>query len=113
MGPRRSAACRRDRRRVEGETWWLWCFNTRDATDYMLDRSRCHPALDKFFVEEFSGVLVSDFWVAYDAVGRLHHKCWPHLLRDLKEVHEGTENGDDWPKPCETTWPPANSVRCP
>jgi len=29
-------------------------------------------------------------------VGRLHQKCWPHLLRDVKEVDEGKENGDDW-----------------
>jgi transposase len=84
--------------RVEGETWWLWCFSTDDATCYQLDRSRGHPALDKFFVSEFAGVLVSDFWAAYDAVSRLHQKCWPHLLRDLKEVNEGTENGDDWPE---------------
>jgi transposase len=83
--------------RVEGQTWWLWCFSTDDATFYQLDRSRGHPALDKFFVSDFDGVLVSDFWAAYDAVGRLHQKCWPHLLRDLKEVNEGAENGDDWP----------------
>lgn len=84
--------------RVEGQTWWLWCFSSADATFYQLDRSRGHPALDKFFVADFAGVLVSDFWAAYDAVGRLHQKCWPHLLRDLKEVNEGTENGDDWPE---------------
>ena len=84
--------------RVEGKTWWLWCFSTADATYYMIDRSRGHPALDKFFAEEFDGVLVSDFWAAYDAVGRLHQKCWPHLLRDVKEIEEGKENGDDWPE---------------
>lgn len=84
--------------RVEGETWWLWCFSTEDATYYQLDESRGHPALDKFFVDEFNGVLVSDFWAAYDAVGRLHQKCWPHMLREVKEVDEGTENGDDWPE---------------
>lgn len=84
--------------RVEGQTWWLWCFSTADATYYMIDRSRGHPALDKFFAEEFDGVLVADFWAAYDAVGRLHQKCWPHLLRELKEVDEGKENGDDWPE---------------
>ena len=84
--------------RCEGQTWWLWCFSTDDATFYQLDRSRGHPALDKFFVSDFDGVLVSDFWAAYDAVGRLHQKCWPHLLRDLKEVNQGTENGDDWPE---------------
>jgi transposase len=84
--------------RVEGQTWWLWCFSTADATFYHLDRSRGHPALDTVFVSEFDGVLVSDFWAAYDAVSRLHQKCWPHLLRDLKEVNEGTQNGDDWPE---------------
>ena len=84
--------------RVEGQTWWLWCFSTADATYYLLDRSRGHPALDRFFAAEFDGVLVSDFWAAYDAVGRLHQKCWPHLLRELKEVDDGTENGGDWPE---------------
>lgn len=83
--------------RVEGQTGWLWCFSTADATYYQLDPSRGHPALDQFFAEEFNGVLVSDFWAAYDAVGHLHQKGWPHLLRDLKEVDKGTENGNDWP----------------
>jgi transposase len=83
--------------RVDGKTWWLWCFATADATFYLLDPSRGHPALDRFFVQEFEGVLVSDFWAAYDAVGRMKQKCWPHLLRDLKEVDEGTDGGDDWP----------------
>lgn len=83
--------------RVEGRTWWLWCFSSADATCYQLDRSRGHPALDRFFAAEFDGVLVTDFWAAYDAVARLQQKCWPHLLRDLKEVDAGAENGGDWP----------------
>jgi transposase len=83
--------------RVDGKTWWLWCFATADATFYFLDPSRGHPALDRFFVEEFQGVLVSDFWAAYDAVGRMKQKCWPHLLRDLKEVDDGADGGGDWP----------------
>lgn len=84
--------------RVEGQTWWLWCFATTDATYYLFDESRGHAALDEFFVEEFDGVLVSDFWAAYDAVGRTKQKCWPHLLRELKEVDNGSECGDDWPR---------------
>jgi transposase len=83
--------------RVEGQTWWLWCFATPDATYYLIDESRGHAALDQFFVEEFAGVLVSDFWAAYDAVGRTKQKCWPHLLRELKEVDEGSGCGGDWP----------------
>ena len=82
-------------RRVEGKTWWRWCFRTADATYYLIDHSRGHPAWDRFFAEEFNGVLVADFWAAYDAVSRLHPNCWPHLLREVKEVDEGRENGDD------------------
>ena len=37
--------------RVEGRTWWLWCFATTDATFYLIDESRGHPALDQFFVD--------------------------------------------------------------
>jgi len=54
--------------RVGGKTNWLWCFTTRDLTYYMIDRSRGSPALAKFFIQEFSGTLVSDFWGAYNAV---------------------------------------------
>lgn len=83
--------------RVNGQTWWLWCFATADATCYLIDESRGHPALEEFFVQEFAGVLVSDFWAAYDAVGRTRQKCWPHLLRELKEVDKGSEADQDWP----------------
>ena len=82
--------------RVEGRTRWLWCFTTTDATFYLIDESRGHAALDQFFVEEFGGVLVTDFWAAYDAVGRTKQKCWPHLLRELKEVDASSDNGGDW-----------------
>lgn len=84
--------------RVEGKTWWLWCFTTADATFYQIDRSRGHPALEQFFVDEFRGVLVTDFWKAYDAIGRLKQKCWPHLLRELTEIDQGPGHGDDWPE---------------
>jgi transposase len=82
--------------RVEGRTWWLWCFSCADATYYLIDESRGHPALDAVFVEGFTGVLVTDFWAAYDAIGRTKQKCWPHLLRELKEVDAGPDAGGDW-----------------
>jgi len=30
-------------------------------------------------------------------VGRAEPKCWPHLLRELKEVDKGSDAGGDWP----------------
>ncbi|MGL4552310.1 MAG: IS66 family transposase [Gemmataceae bacterium] len=84
--------------RVEGRTWWLWCFSTADATLYLIDPSRGHAALDQGFTREFDGVLVSDFWAAYDAVAALQKECWPRLPRDLKEVNAGSDDGGDGPE---------------
>src|SRR4051794_31527310 len=79
--------------RVDGKTHWLWCFTTTDLTYYMIDRSRGGPALKKF-----SGVLVTDFWVAYNAVvAARKQKCLPHLLRDLKRTQHYHHPGGDWP----------------
>jgi transposase len=84
--------------RVEGKTHWLWCFCTRDLTYYMIDRSRGSPALLKFFIEEFSGTLVSDFWGAYNAVAcALRQTCLVHLLRELEQTEHYKSPGANWP----------------
>ena len=75
--------------RVEGTTHWLWCFTDQQTTFYMIDRSRGSPALLKLFQETFDGILVTDFWAAYDAVGwRKHQCCLVHLLRELEKVNQ-------------------------
>lgn len=84
--------------RVNGKTHWLWCFTTPDLTYYLIDRCRGSPTLKKFFKREFAGVLVSDFWGAYNAVVCAHkQKCLPHLLRDLKRTSHYHNPGADWP----------------
>jgi hypothetical protein len=84
--------------RVNGKTHWLWCFTTPELTFYMIDRSRGSPALRKFFIEEFNGTLVSDFWGAYNAVVcALRQTCLAHLLRDLEDVEQYKRPGDGWP----------------
>jgi hypothetical protein len=84
--------------RVNGQTHWLWCFTTPQLTFYMIDRCRGSPTLKKFFQREFAGVLVTDFWGAYNAVVCAHkQKCLPHLLRDLKRTTHYHHPGGDWP----------------
>jgi transposase len=84
--------------RVNGQTHWLWCFTSADLTSYMIDRSRGSPALKRFFKKEFTGVLVTDFWGAYNAVVCARkQKCLPHLLRDLKRTAHYHKPGGDWP----------------
>jgi transposase len=75
--------------RVAGRTVWLWCFTTAQATYYMIDRCRGAPALLKFFTEEFAGVLVTDFWAAYNVVvAAARQACLVHLFRELKKVDD-------------------------
>jgi transposase len=84
--------------RVNGKTHWLWCFTTTGLTYYMIDRSRGSPALKRFFKKEFAGVLVTDFWAAYNAVVcAKKQKCLPHLLRDLKRTQHYHKPEGDWP----------------
>jgi transposase len=82
--------------RVAGRTVWLWCFTTARATYYMIDRSRGAPALLKFFTEEFAGILVTDFWAAYNVVVCLGRQaCLVHLFRELERVDE-LDRSDSW-----------------
>jgi len=84
--------------RVNGKTHWLWCFCTKDLTYYMIDRARGSPALCKFFIEEFAGTLVSDFWGAYNAVEcALRQTCLVHLLRELEHTERYKSPGKNWP----------------
>ncbi len=84
--------------RVLGKTHWLWCFCSKlaEATYYMIDQSRGSPALTKFFTDAVSGILVTDFWAAYNAVdcgGR--QMCLPHLFRELDATSE-KDSSEQW-----------------
>jgi len=79
--------------RVNGQTYWLWCFATAHVCYYRIDRSRGSPALQKFFAEVFDGVLIADFWAAYNAVCAADkQRCLVHLLRELSAVDERNDS---------------------
>jgi hypothetical protein len=82
--------------RVNGFSYWLWCFANARLCYYMIDRCRGSPALEKFFIEAFDGVLVSDFWAAYNAVCADERQCClVHLLRELEKVDQ-TNSSVEW-----------------
>ena len=73
--------------RVNGKRCWLWCFANDRNCYYMIEYCRGSPVVQKFFTEEFDGVLITDFWAAYDSVEAAdRQKCIPHLLRELEKV---------------------------
>lgn len=82
--------------RVNGKTHWLWCFTSRTATIFTIEKSRGSPVVLEFIKEYFSGVFVSDFWHAYNVLTCAKQKCLGHLLRDLKRVEQYRDTGGDW-----------------
>jgi len=83
--------------RVNGKTHWMWCFTNGDVTYYVIDRSRASPVVRRFFKRAFKGVLVSDFYGAYNAVAcAAKQKCLPHLLRDMVNVKKRKDSSGDW-----------------
>ena len=86
--------------RVDGRTSWLWCFTSRFATIFTIERSRGSPVVLEFIKECFNGVLVSDFWYAYNVLSCAKQKCLAHLLRELKRVWQYKDSGGDWPRFC-------------
>ncbi len=85
--------------RIDGKTNWLWCFGNSTLTYFMIHHSRGSPALDEFFVREFDGTLVTDFWGAYNAVVcAARQKCLVHLLRELEQTEKYKSPGKHWPE---------------
>lgn len=83
--------------RVNGKTHWLWCFTSKTATIFTIERSRAGPVVLAFIKDCFDGVLVSDFWYAYNVLTCAKQKCLVHLLRELERVWKYKDSGGDWP----------------
>jgi hypothetical protein len=67
------------------------------VTYYVINRSRASPVVLRFFKKAFAGVLVSDFWGAYNAiVCAQKQKCLAHLLNELKKVAKYKDTSKDW-----------------
>jgi transposase len=81
--------------RVDGKTGWLWCFATRQAVLYVIDRTRGSPVVRRILGETFSGVLVTDFFAAYGFLrAAAKQKCLAHLLRELEKVSLRNTSGE-------------------
>lgn len=77
--------------RVSGLTWWLWCFAGKRVCYFLIDHCRGSPALERFFIKALDGILVTDFWAAYNQLrSRVGDRqcCLVHLLRELERVDQ-------------------------
>lgn len=86
--------------RLSGRTHWLWCFANPQVCYYLIDRCRGSPVLKRFFDTVFEGVLITDFWAAYNAVEAAFRQCChAHLLRELDKT-DLKNDSKDWKAFC-------------
>jgi predicted RecB family nuclease len=69
---------------VKGGGHYIWVFANMTTAAYVYAESRESAILDDV-LDGFSGVLVSDFYAAYDSVPCSQQKCLIHLMRDINE----------------------------
>jgi transposase len=71
--------------RQDGQNGYLWSFSTPHLR-YFVHGNRSKAMVDVALGTDFAGVLVTDFYAAYDHYPGPHQRCWVHLLRDIHEL---------------------------
>ena len=75
--------------REDGQNGYLWGFFTPTLRYYEFRHTRAGLVPEEVLGEEYPGTVICDFYAGYNGMGVLQ-RCWPHLLRDAKEVAELT-----------------------
>jgi transposase len=73
--------------REDGTNGYLWSFSTPTARYFVRGR-RDKAVVDAVLGPAFAGVLVTDFYAAYDHYDGPHQRCWAHLLREIHALVE-------------------------
>jgi predicted RecB family nuclease len=69
---------------IRGATAYIWVFTNLHDVVYLYKESR-EGAFLREMLNDFKGVLVSDFFAAYDALNCDQQKCLIHLMRELND----------------------------
>jgi transposase len=77
--------------RINGVNNWLWVFVTKDAVFFTIDRRRSGEVPKGVLGEHFTGVIITDFYPAYNKLICIKQKCWVHFLRDAKKISKNSE----------------------
>jgi hypothetical protein len=71
--------------RLHGKTAYIWVFTTFREVTYFYSETR-EGSFVQNALDGFKGVLVSDFYAAYDSLPCPQQKCLLHLMRDLNDA---------------------------
>ena len=75
--------------RVSGINHWLWNFTNKELAYYRIDKSRGSEVVKDILGKKYDGILVSDFYSAYNCIeAKGKQKCIGHLLDAIKKMEE-------------------------
>jgi len=86
MGVLRGNLIHADETRIllKGQSAYVWVFATVHEVVYFYSETREGDLLERL-LKDFKGVLVSDFYAAYDCIPCSQQRCLLHLMRDLND----------------------------
>jgi hypothetical protein len=70
---------------LDGRNWWLWVVVTANVVLFKASDSRGHTTIKDMF-DGYKGILISDFWSAYNKLSVEQQKCLAHLVKDLRVI---------------------------
>jgi hypothetical protein len=70
---------------MDGENWWLWVIVAAEVVLYISSKSRGSDTIKDIF-QEYKGIMLSDFWSAYNKLNVEQQKCLQHVVRELRKI---------------------------
>ncbi len=73
--------------RIMGKSGYIWCFCNKHIAFFHHDQSRAAAVIEQILGKDFKGIVICDFYAAYNCLGKTQ-RCLVHLLRDIKKERE-------------------------
>ena len=102
--------------REDGQNGYVWSFSTDKVRYFLYSKSRSATVVKEVLGEQFEGVVVSDFYGAYNTHLGLHQRCWVHLLRaihELKQKHTDDRQLKRWAQAVKAIYEEAKGYKGP
>lgn len=81
--------------RLNGRTHWLWGFVAPKLCYYVIAQSRASPVVQEVLGRIFPGILICDFWGAYNKIIALaKQRCFYHLFTELVKIDQHNSSGN-------------------
>ena len=73
--------------KVMGKNWYIWCFCNKHLAYFHPDQSRSAQVIENILGKNFPGIVICDFYAAYNCLDKTQ-RCLVHLLRDIAKERE-------------------------